>query len=124
MSKFPTFDELIAIHYRLIEEFGGSHGLIDIGALDSAAIRPQMGYFQDIFEEAATLMESLAMKHPFVAGNKRVAFLATDTFLRLNGYSIECENNNAFNFFMMLFESKRFRFHNLVTWLSNRVEPM
>lgn len=44
MSEFLTFDELIAIHHRLIEEFGGSHGLIDIGALESALMRPQIGY--------------------------------------------------------------------------------
>lgn len=124
MSAFLTFDELIAIHHRLIEEFGGSHGLIDIGALESAVMRPQTGYYQDIIEEAAALMESLAMNHPFVDGNKRVAFFATDIFLRLNGYYIECDNFEAYNFFMKLFESDAFRFDDLVTWLTNKVKPL
>ena len=48
-------------------------------------MRPQIGYYDNIIEEAAALMESLAMNHPFVDGNKRVAFFATDTFLRMNG---------------------------------------
>jgi death-on-curing protein len=124
MSEFLTFDELIDIHHRLIEEFGGSHGLIDVGALESAAMRPQIGYYQDIIEEAAALMESLAMNHPFVDGNKRVAFFATDAFLRLNGYYIECDNDEAYNYFIALFETDAFRFDNLVTWLGNRVKPL
>lgn len=86
MSEFLTRDELIAMHHRLIEEFGGSHGLIDFEALESAVMRPQIGYYHDIIEEAGALMESLAMYHPFVDGNKRLAFFATDVFLRLNGF--------------------------------------
>ncbi len=70
MSEFLIFDELIAIHHRLIEEFGGSYGLIDGGALESALIRPQIGYYQDTIEEAAALGKNLALNHPFVDGNK------------------------------------------------------
>jgi len=122
MNEFLTFDELIAIHHRLIEEFGGSHGLIDVGALESALMRPKTGYYQDIIEEAAALMESLAMNHPFIDGNKRVAFFATDAFLRLNEYYIDCDNDEAYNFFITLFETNAFRFDNLVSWLRDKVK--
>jgi len=124
MSEFLTFDELIAIHHRLIEEFGGSHDLIDVGDLESALMRPQTGYYQDIIEEAVALMESLAMNHPFLDGNKRVAFFATDAFLRLNGYYIECDNDEAYRYFISLFETNAFRFDNLVAWLRSRVKPL
>ena len=124
MSEFLTFDELITIHHRLIKEFGGSHGLIDGGALESAVMRPQTGYYQDIIEEAAALMESLAMNHPFVDGNKRVAFFATDAFLRLNGYYIECDNDEAYNYFITLFETDTFRFDNLLNWLRDKAKPL
>jgi death-on-curing protein len=124
MSEFLTFDEMIAIHHRLIEEFGGSHGLIDVGALESALMRPQTGYYQDIIEEAAALMESLAMNHPFVDGNKRMAFFAVDAFLRLNGYYIECDNDEAHHYFIILFETNAFRFDNLVSWLKDTVKPL
>ena len=80
MSDFLKLDELLAIHYGLIEEFGGSHGLRDIGVLESALMRPQIGYYQVIIEEAAALMGSLVMNHPFIDGNKRIAFFATDAF--------------------------------------------
>lgn len=70
MSDFLTLDELLVMHHQLIEEFGGSHGLRDKGALESALMRPQTGYYQNILEDAAAFMESLAMNHPFVDGNK------------------------------------------------------
>lgn len=62
--SFPTIDEILAMHADLIAQFGGSPGLRDMGTLESAATRPQMGYYGSLFEEAAALMESLAMNHP------------------------------------------------------------
>ena len=50
-------------------------------------MRPQIGYYDGFIEEAAALLESLAMNHPFVDGNKRVAFAVTEVFLRMNGTS-------------------------------------
>jgi len=124
MSDFLTIDELSAMHQKLIDEFGGSLGLRDKGALESALMRPQIGYYQDIIEESAAFMESLAMNHPFVDGNKRIAFFATDTFLRLNGYYIDCDNDEAHAYFIKLFEMNAFRFGNLVEWLREKVEPL
>ena len=93
---FPTIEEVVAVHDSLIREFGGSMGLRDMGALESAILRPQMGYYDGLNEEAAALLESLAMNHPFVDGNKRTAFAATETFLRLNGNFIDCDNDEAY----------------------------
>ena len=124
MRNFLTLDELLAMHQMLIEEFGGSFGLINKGALESALMRPQSGYYQDIIEESAALMESLAMNHPFVDGNKRIAFFATDTFLRMNGYYIECDNDAAYAYFIKLFESNAFRFDNLVEWIRENVKTL
>ncbi len=69
-------------------------------------------------------MESLAMNHPFLDGNKRTAFYATDVFLRKNGGFIECDNNQAHRFFMKLFETNTFRFKKLHTWLQEQVKPL
>ena len=73
---YLTLAEVIEMHRQLIDRFGGSHGIREIGALESAVLRPQMGYYEDLIAEAAALMESLAMNHPFVDGNKRIAFFA------------------------------------------------
>jgi death-on-curing protein len=96
--SFLTLDEVLAIHERLLEEFGGGSGVRDPGLLESALYRPKTGYYRDLVEMAAALMESLLMNHPFVDGNKRVAFFATDVFLRLNGWRIEVEPRKAHRF--------------------------
>lgn len=60
MSRvYPTVEDAIATHDFLIEEYGGSPGIRDRGALESAIFRPQSGYYNSIIEEAAALMESL-----------------------------------------------------------------
>jgi death-on-curing protein len=120
--NFPTLKEVITIHQVLIEEFGGLNGLRDENSLESALMRPQSGYYQDIIEEAAALMESLALNHPFIDGNKRVAFFVTDTFLRMNSAYINCGNEETYAYFMKLFENDNFRFAELLPWLRNKVQ--
>ena len=122
--EFPSIEEIIAIHDLLIEEIGGAHGLRDEGSLASAILRPQMGYYNGLLEEAAALMESLSQNHPFVDGNKRVAFVGTDSFLRMNGFYIDCGRDAAYAFFMQLFDSNSFRFANLIPWLEEHVKPL
>ena len=125
MSRiFPSTSAVIDAHDVLIAELGGSFGLRDMGALESALFRPQMGYYDGIIEESAALMESLAMNHPFVDGNKRTAFFVTDSFLRQNGYFIDVDNDEAYAFFMRLFDTNSFRFAELKVWLEEHVKPL
>ena len=121
---FPSIDEVIVLHGALIDEFGGAHCIRDEGALASAIMRPQMGYYDDLIQEAAALLESLAMNDPFVDGNKRTAFAATEVFLGLNGYFIDCDNLEAYSFFTHLFETNSFRFAELNSWLEEHVKPI
>ena len=83
MHEFSTVEEALAIQEISVSEFGRPQGLRDPGALESALLRPQVGNYNDLPEEAAALMESLAMNHPFVDGDKRTALYATDAFLRM-----------------------------------------
>ena len=91
MRDFLTSVEVLALHHALIERYGGARGIRDMGAVEAAVFRPQCGYYADITEEAAALLESLLINHPFVDGNKRVAFAACDGFLRMNGYALAAE---------------------------------
>ena len=116
---FLSLDEVIAIHERLIERFGGAGGIRDPGLLESALFRPQTGYYRDIAEMAAALFESLLMNHPFVDGNKRVAFFAVDVFLRLNGLKLEVEPEPAHAFLIGLLENNQCDFDRLLPWLRN-----
>ena len=124
MREFLEVEELVAIHADQIAQFGGSLGLRDMGALESALMRPIMGYYDGLVEEAAALLESVAMNHPFVDGNKRAAFFGTDAFLRLNGSYIDCDGQEAYDHFMRLFESNSFRFAELREWLQAHVKPL
>ena len=123
IHDFPTIQEVIAMHDALIRTFGGVLGIRDEGALASALMRPQLGYYDGLIQQAAALMESLANNHPFVDGNKRVAFFVTDTFLRMNGHFIDCDSHEAYAFFLRLFEAGSFRFTELNSWLEEKVQP-
>jgi death-on-curing protein len=107
---YPTLAETIETHRRLIDEFGGSHGIRDPGLLESAVMRAQNGYYNDLFEEAAALMESLGNNHAFIDGNKRICFTMTDAMLRANGYAIDVDARQAHAFIVGSMEKKQFRF--------------
>ena len=115
--QFLTHDELLEIHEKLIERFGGQPGIRDPGLLESALFRPRTGYYKDLAEMGAALFESLIMNHPFVDGNKRVAFFATDVFFRLNGYKLEVVAAEAHPFLIGLLEKGECNFENLLRWI-------
>ena len=115
--QFLSVDEAIAIHERLIERFGGTAGLRDRGLLESALYRPQTGYYGDMAELAASLFESLILNHPFVDGNKRVAFFATDVFLRLNGWKLSVDAKRAHAFISGTLERGDCGFDTLLPWV-------
>jgi death-on-curing protein len=121
MIQYLSLDEVLAIHERLIEHFGGPTGVRDLGLLESALFRPHTGYYKDIAEMAAALFESLIMNHPFVDGNKRVAFFATDVFLRLNGWKLEVETEAAHMFIIDSLERGECDYANVLTWLQESI---
>lgn len=108
----------------MIQEYGGLDGIRDKGLLESAVFRPQIGYYQDIFEQAAALMESLAHNQAFVDGNKRVAFLLTDSMLRANGFFLDVEPLDAQAFINGTASKKEGRFSLIVEWIKSFVKPM
>lgn len=115
--QFLSVDEVLEIHTRLIVRFGGADGLRDKGLLDSALYRPQTGYYSDLVEMAAALFESLMNNHPFVDGNKRVAFFSTDVFLRINGYKMVVKPKAAYAFLMKLFDKNTCDLEHLTPWI-------
>lgn len=88
-----------AFHQDQIRQHGGLFGLRDEALLESALARPRQRFHYepgaDLFELAAALGHGLASNHPFLDGNKRVAFLAVYVFLGLNGLTIEAEETEV-----------------------------
>src|SRR5258708_1009663 len=97
---YLTVAEVVAIHHHQIEEYGGEHGLLNQGALESAVFRPQTGYYNDLSEEAAALLESLVNNHALLDGNDRAGFAAVHTFLLVNGFDLAVTSKAAFEFMM------------------------
>ena len=122
--QFLSLDEVLEIHTVLIERFGGPPGVRDLGLLESALYRPRSGYYEDLVEMASALFESLIKNHPFVDGYKRVAFFATDVFLRLNGYKFQVEAKSAHRFLMGLFETNSCDLEHLRPWVSKSIRKI
>ena len=114
---YLTVADVLAMHAALMKRYGGAAGVRDPGALEAALFRPQTGYYDDILAEAAALMESLAINHPFVDGNKRVAFAAADVFLRINGWRLRRAPMRIHAEMMRMFESGTFDIAHLDPWL-------
>src|SRR5271156_3119295 len=121
MTEYLTTADALFFHKQLIERYGGATGIRDAGALESALHRPQTGYYDSIIHEAAALIESLVQNHPFVDGNKRVAFAVVDVFLRINGYSIAASSTAIYEGMMELFKQSTFDIEHLIPWLEGVV---
>lgn len=120
---YLTIAEVITLHERVVRATGGLLGVRDQGLLESAVMRPQTGYYADAIEEAAALLESLVQNHPFHDGNKRTAFIVTDSFLKANGFMIRVEGAKAEKFFLENLEAGTFRFPVIRDWLVQVTKP-
>jgi len=94
-----TCEQVLFIHSRLVAETGGSHGVRDLGLLESAVARPRATFdgkdlYPDPFMKAAALMDLLINNHPFVDGNKRTGITAAGLFVRVNGWKLTASPEN------------------------------
>ncbi|MCC6509930.1 MAG: type II toxin-antitoxin system death-on-curing family toxin [Pirellulaceae bacterium] len=90
---FLTLDDILESHQNQIDTYGGSHGIRDVGLLESAIAQPEACFggqylHADIFEMAAAYLYHLVMNHPFADGNKRVGLEAALIFLEINDESL------------------------------------
>ncbi len=86
--RYLSVSDVIALHAEMMGRMGESPApLRDAGLLESAVLRPQMAaHYEsaDIARQAALLAVGISQNQPFVDGNKRAAYLAAATFLRVN----------------------------------------
>ena len=117
-------EDVLLLHRRQIEAFGGAPGIRDAGLIEAALARPQSGYYKDRIEEAAALWESLTMNPGFIDGNKRVGFAATYVFLRVNGLAISATTKTTLKFVIGKLETGTFTKDVLETWLRKHTRPV
>lgn len=86
--------EVQQIHKILIDTFGGSHGIRNTSALESALARPFQTFdnkelYPTVIEKASALVESILNNHPFIDGNKRTGYVIMRLFLMDHGLDID-----------------------------------
>jgi death-on-curing protein len=94
------------------------------GAVEAAVFRPQTGSYSSFEEEAAALMESLGNKQGFLDGTQRIAFTASDVFLRRIGFYIEAEGRDGHLFIDGSMDRPQFRFAQILDWIRQPIKPL
>ena len=130
--RSPTLDwsalpAVLFIHEKVLVAFGGAEGLRDEGALKAALARPQATYgkqllYPTVFDQAAALLESLCQNHPFVDGNKRVAYVATAMFLQQNAWTLDVPDDEGVTFMLNVAAGKLHK-EEIRIWIEGHAVP-
>jgi death-on-curing protein len=123
-----TLAEVLALHRLVVEDTGGSTGIRDLGALQSAVAQPRATFegrelYPSLESKATALCFSLVMNHPFVDGNKRIGHAAMETFLVLNGSELEASVDEAERAMLGLAAGDLTR-EQLLEWIQSHVRPV
>ena len=128
--EYLTLEELRLLHADRLREHGGEPGERDPGLVESALAQPHMTFggedlYSALSEKAAALLFSLAENQGFLDGNKRIAFAAMETFLRLNGWTLGSDDDvrrEAYDYLIGL-AARRYDRDDLVAWIERRRKP-
>lgn len=125
--RYLTLGEVVALHRAVIDSSGGATGLRDLGALESAVAQPRATFdgtdlHTSVTAKAAALAYSLALNHPFVDGNKRVAHAAMEVFLNLNGLDLHADVDEQEAVLLELAAGRSSR-RELEVWLVRHTAP-
>jgi death-on-curing protein len=119
-------DALLAAHDEQLAEHGGASGIRDIGMFESALARPknQAAYGEpDAAALAAAYAFALAKNHPFIDGNKRIALVALESFLVLNGFDLKADDGQA-TLVILSVAAGSFGEEELTAWIRKNIEPL
>ena len=118
-----TVTEAEKIHKILIDNFGGSQGIRDLGSLESALARPFQSFgneelYPSPILKAAALLESILINHPFIDGNKRTAYTLVRLFLNSNSLDFSASQDEKYDFIISTASGKK-DFDSIAEWLTN-----
>jgi death on curing protein len=124
--RWITAQELQLIHFRQVELFGGSHGVIDENVVDSALHKPQhLNTYEpdsDVAALGAAYLCGFAQKQGFADGNKRTALAVTLTFIRLNGHKLDVGKPELLAFVLAIARNELNQ-AAATTWLREHITP-
>jgi len=102
---FLTKNELLRLHEKVIEEFGGTYGLRDEGTFESAlSAAENRAHYEEakLAVCAATYAYHLSQAHAFIDGNKRIAAATAELFIRLNDTRLQMTNDEVIDLFLKI----------------------
>lgn len=119
---------IIEVQKNLINKYGGSHGTRDMNGLLSAINRPfqtfdSIDLYPTNIEKAAAITQSLVINHPFIDGNKRIAYFMCVYFIALDNLKLSCNKEHKKDFIISIAEGK-LDFDAIVEWLRNNTNRM
>lgn len=105
--RYLTLGEVVTLYQKIMQQSGGSAGIANLKALESALAQPRQTFanqelYPSIIDKAAALGFFLIQNHPFVDGNKRIGHAAMEVFLILNGYEIEASVDEQENIILQV----------------------
>lgn len=105
--RYLTVHEVLDLHRRVIAESGGTFGIHDLGALQSALAQPQMSFgdedlYPSLIDKVSAFGYSLVMNHPFIEANERSGPAAIETMLVLNGFELDASIDEQEKIFLQL----------------------
>lgn len=120
-TKFLTIAQVLAIHEIVVNRYGGSPGIRDLGSLKASVERAKTTYskrdlYPTIFEKAAAIMQSIIKNHPFVDGNKRTALTSAGIFLELNGWKMKNTHQEEMKFTLKI-DKENLPVKQIAKWL-------
>lgn len=121
-----SVEEVEIIHNILIDKFGGSKGIRDVGLLESALARPFATFdgndlYSNPIEKASAIIESIIINHPFVDGNKRTAYTLMRLLLLENGLDISSTQEEKYDFVISASKGE-FRFEEIKKWIQSNIK--
>jgi death-on-curing protein len=123
-----SFQSAVRVHDKLIEQFGGSKGVRDESLLESALNRPFATFdgidlYPTAIEKATALFESLIINHPFMDGNKRIAYTLMEILLRVHGLQIVATQEEKY-ILVINASTGEMRFDDIKAWLEQNSQKL
>jgi len=121
-------EEAIRRHNILIDLFGGSKGVRDLNGLQAALARPYATFdgqelYPNPVDKAAAILESLVINHPFIDGNKRIAYALMFLILAENGFYLKISQDEQYAF-VIAASTGEIRYDEIKAWLEVNVTPI
>ena len=126
--RYLSLSQVLQLHRHIIDQSGGTLGILDLGLLESALRQPRMVFggeelYPSLAEKASVLGFTIIQSHPFIDGNKRTGHAAMEIFLVLNGFELIATVAESEQIVLQVASGELSR-EEFKTWIEQHLSPM